>query len=218
MTGEELINAVISFYDQTDPTDAGNANRRLRVLHYAQMVMDEVWNYRDWSFKYKQGGSTSALGSVGLPTDFQRLGPNGLVWTANPRAIWIEAPAQDVIALQTRGDSTKRVFAITGNTGGDEQIMMIPNTVDAISLSLYYEAAPPTLADDSGTTPLGIPISYHSTVLLAGTIARTQTSKNDTRIYWEGKFAQGLARMAANDLENQTRLKQMPMTVGRGMW
>lgn len=213
MTGADLIDAVISYYDNTNVNDADNTLRRARVLHNAQMVMDEVWNFRPWSFKTKTDTVSCSSGSGDLPDDFSRFGPNGLVWDASNKQVWTESFPQDVLDRQIQGDLNRRLFAVSQTA--TTWVLLIPQTA-AITLSVFYEVNPPALVDDS--TALPIPEASHRTVLLAGTIARTQFDKNDTRLYYEKQYLMGLGRMVVNDAPIQTRGKSLPMAVGRQNW
>ena len=286
MTGQELISQAIQFYDNTSPGDAENANRRLRVLHYAQLVLDEVWNWRSWPFKHTTGTVVCSGGEGVLPSNFCRFGSEGLVFETTPQASWTEAFLGDVKSLQLRGSSQARLFSVSacepgatlytgvGSVGlGDTTItfdpvipgvitlgdsidfdpntetMVVSSRVDdntvvaqAVStlghsletcvitrptaaatlvipdvgtrtLTVLYEKNPPTVADS--TALLGIPAAYHSTVLLAGTVARLQTSKNDLRVQqWEAQYRMGLGRMVVNEMPMASRMKQMPSSGG----
>lgn len=281
MTGEELISTAIQFYDNTLATDAENANRRLRVLHYSNMVLDEIWNWRSWPFKFGTDVVSMVAGEGPLPSDFARFGTEGLVYKA-PNQFWTEALLADVRVLQARGDRTERLFAVGGAAAGemlfygnmdcapdsnqvtftehipagvrwDDQIVFTETLLVAMrvddhnvliqalpsdfysgfaainrgvvtpvlvipdasvtELTVHYERTPPAVTDEAVSLP--IPSSYHRTVLLAGLLARLQTAKNDVRIYWEKQYALGLGRMVVNEMPLASRMKQMPMAVGR---
>lgn len=253
MTGAELINEAISHYDNTNSSDAGNAQRRIRILHAAQMVLDEVYNFKPWPFKrhkvtvetsagvaslpnYPDGTYTTPAGPppgyftpVGGPVSFGRLGPEGAVVGAN-NELWVETTPQEITAARAAGDSLRKIFSISSNYAnagaatawdtdgwkGGLYKLEIPNTTEAITLTVYFDAAPIKLADDANQI-VAIPPEYHRTVLLAGTITRMQQAKSDTRIYWEKQYLVGLARMAANQMPMQSRVQQLPM-FQRGQW
>jgi hypothetical protein len=217
VTGQDLINALINHYDQTLSTDAGNTNRRTFMLHHIQMVVDEVWNHRAWSFKMNQESITTSGGSSAPPTSFARVGPEGFVYEPSTKKTWTETFAQDIMAIRNSATTfTMKLYAISSVDNTGRQII-VPDVTNPVTLSFFYEMAPPVIADDS-TDIVQIPVEYHNTVLLAGGVSRIQTSKNDIRLYWEKQYLQGLGRMVANDLPLSSRMKQMPLSVGKRMW
>jgi hypothetical protein len=252
MTGAELVSEAISYYDNTLPNDATNAARRLRVLHNAQMVVDEVYNHRPWPFKHHSCTVVTSNGVAGLPhfpagipatpdpippgyfapdgVSFGRLGPEGMVREESTGAVWTETTLQEVAALRTTNSSQLKLFAIGSFSGPDGIVtawdgtrwsgglyrLIIPNTTDALTFTVHFDAAPPALADTADPIVL-IPPQYHRTVLLAGTIVRMQTSKSDIRQFWLQQYAMGLGRMQANEMPLQSRVKQMPL-FQRGQW
>lgn len=253
MTGAELISDAISYYDNTDSNDAGNAQRRLRVLHAAQMVLEEVYNFKPWPFKRHKVTVTSSSGVASLPNypdgtytvpagppvgyfapvggavSFGRLGPEGAVVGAN-NEMWVETTPQEITAARVAGDSLRKIFSIssdyaqsgtttawdTNGWKGGLYKLEIPNTSDAVVLTVYFDSGPVPLVDNSNQI-VAIPYQYHRTVLLAGTITRMQQAKSDTRIFWEKQHLVGLARMAANEMPMQSRVQQLPM-FQRGQW
>lgn len=218
MTGASLIDALISNYDLTTANDAGNTNRRVFLLHHLQMVVDEVWNHRAWSFKMRADTVTTANGKGALPTDFSRVGPEGWVWEESTARAWTETFIQDVMSLRHRVPThTSKLFAI-GSDDATGRALLIPEMDTPVTLTLLFEMTPPTVVDDTSGSLDTIPEEYHRTVILAGGIARTQTSKNDIRLYWEKQYLQGLGRMVARDLPLSSRIKQLPMSVGKRMW
>jgi hypothetical protein len=233
MTGTELISEAISYYDNTLATDATNANRRLRVLHNAQMVLDEIYNTRAWPFKHHKVDVDVEDGEVSLPCypqgkpvnpangdgiSFGRLGQEGAVYEAATGQFWTETTLQEIIALRAAQNSQRKLFTI-GSVSGPSGIyqLIIPNTATVgPTLTVFFDVAPGKLVDN--TSEIGaIPYQYHRTVLLAGTIVRMQTSKSDVREFWLQQYGMGLARMVANEMILQSRVKQMPM-YQRGQW
>jgi hypothetical protein len=178
--------------------------------------MDEVWNQRPWSFKWKSTTVVLAAGSGTLPTDFCKFGQEGLVWENSAHKVYTETTPQELMALRAEGDSSRRLFSVL-SVNGTTPKLVVSNATSTVTLSLFYETNPPTLADSS-TEIAGLPVAYHGTVLLAGTAATTQMAKNDERVYWEKKYVQGLARLIANDLPLQSRIRQLPMSTGKPMW
>ena len=143
MTGAELISEAISYYDNTNPSDAGNAQRRLRVLHAAQMVLEEIYNFKPWPFKRHKATVTTLGGvaslpnypdntfaipagpppgyfpPVGGPISFGRLGPEGAVVGAS-NDTWTETTPQEITAARAAGDHLRKIFSISSdyaNTG-----------------------------------------------------------------------------------------------------
>jgi hypothetical protein len=232
MTGAELITEAISYYDNTLATDATNANRRLRILHNAQMVLDEIYNLREWPFKHHKVDLLVANGEAALPSypdgaptpppvvdgiSFGRLGREGAVFDATTGQFWTETTLQEVMALRASHNTEKRLFAIGSFSGPVGMKLLIPYTaVVGPTLTVLFDAAPVPLAD-SATEIVAIPYQYHRTVLLAGTIVRMQTSKSDVRDFWQNQYALGLARMVANEMALQSRVKQLPLSQ-RGQW
>lgn len=218
MTGAELINEAIAYYDNTLATDATNAQRRLRVLHSAQLVLEEVYNFKAWPFKYKVGTVVTTAGAGALPADYGRLGPEGSV-VDSAKAVWTETTLQEIYALRAGTDQPLiKVFAIglgsTASTNYNQ--LVVPDTVASYTFQVGYDRLAPTLTD-AATEITVIPKQYHRTVLLAGTVARMQTLKSDVRQFWLGQYAMGLGRMQANEMPMQSRVQQLPL-FQRGQW
>jgi hypothetical protein len=233
MTGAELISEAISYYDNTLATDATNAGRRLRILHNAQMVLDEIYNTRNWPFKHHKVDLPVASGETQLPNypqgppadpadgdgiSFGRLGSEGAVFDTATGQFWTETTLQEIMALRASGNSQRRLFAIGSASGpwGTYQLLIPDTAVVGPTLTVFFDVAPGKLLDTTDEIS-AIPYQYHRTVLLAGTIVRMQTSKSDVRDFWQNEYAKGLARMVANEMPLQSRVKQLPLSQ-RGQW
>src|SRR5262245_2499139 len=121
-----LISNVITFTDNVTALDAENATRRLRYLLYAQEIFEEVWNWRDWPFKYVTGSITVAAadGDADLPADFQEFGNQGGVYIQATGRMLHEVTPQEINvhreAGATVGDPGE--FAVYGfNTTTDRK-------------------------------------------------------------------------------------------------
>lgn len=163
MTGAELVSEAISYYDNTLATDATNANRRLRVLHAAQMVLDEVYNHKAWPFKHHRLSVTTSAGVAYLPNfptgapaapdplppnwfapdgiSYGRLGPEGAVVEVTGQH-WTETTLQEITALRSAGNSLMKVFAIGSYTGPQGSVTTWSEATESWEGGLYQLVIP----------------------------------------------------------------------------
>lgn len=217
-TTSGLIDAVLAYTEDISATDNDNATRRARLLQYMQEVVDEVWNFKEWAFK-TVGATTvtiaASASSADLPADFQELGQMGGVWDSQGARMQ-EISINELEEFKLNGASNLpygNVFAIYGfNTTSSKLKLQVPVQSQAITCSVSYQKVPPTLSDTTGTTTNGlnsIPVSYHNTVILAGTVAKAKASTGDARD-WESKYRNGLAYMVARERNKKTAVTRIP--------
>jgi hypothetical protein len=146
MTGAELISEAISYYDNTLATDATNVNRRLRILHSAQLVLDEIYNFKNWPFKNSninvevyEGAAYLPYFPAGVPVppmdptgyfypgSFGRLASEGAVQDASSKAFYTETTLQEIVALRASGDSHRKLFALGSETARGTQPTVVPS-------------------------------------------------------------------------------------------
>lgn len=146
MTGAELISEAISYYDNTLATDATNVNRRLRILHSAQLVLDEIYNFKNWPFKnstinvevyegaaylpyFPAGVPTPPLDLTGyfFPGSYGRLASEGAVQDASTKAFYTETTLQEIVALRAANDSQRKLFAVGSELAKSTQPSQTPS-------------------------------------------------------------------------------------------
>lgn len=213
-TVEDLVKELAAWYDDTDTTQYTLPTSKLnRYLHYTQLTLEEIWNYRAWPFKMKSDAISVTAGVGPLPTDFAAFGPNGYLKAQASSDIWAEAALQDVSVLRTGNKGQNmHVFAV-GDTGqGDGTLAVFtPSTTENGSFDVFYEQVAPTLVL-SDQVPL--PASMHH-VLLKGGISKVQEAKGDRRTVYRSEYVAALAKQVAVMMPLASRMNQMPMTVGR---
>jgi hypothetical protein len=232
---ESLGKEAVSYYDDTDVIDSGwdmTDQHRKRIQHYINRAQEEIWYYRPWPWRmafYDMGGT----GEVILPGNFSNVGPNGLLLDREGRP-WAEISYQDMVVLQKRRERTQdELFCIgnpskpynfdlpdaSGDTGAYSgfRVLAVANPDQDLSgFTLYYEMTAPKVTDDKWQFPIDIPNGFHHTLLL-GTVAKMQEAKGDGRSIWRSDFVATLAKLAAELEPLQSRMRQMPVTIGR-MW
>lgn len=174
MTGAELISEAISYYDNTLATDATNVNRRLRILHSAQLVLDEIYNYKNWPFKNStinvdvyEGAAYLPYFPAGVPTpplvltgyyypgSFGRLASEGAVQDASTKAFYTETTLQEIVALRAANDTHRKLFAL-GSTEGPEGVITSWDTINMKWTGGFYKLLIP---DTSAVGPT-LTVSY----------------------------------------------------------
>jgi hypothetical protein len=205
---DALIQAVIYYYDDTKDV---SADRQGRILHYVNRVLEEIWNYRQWNFKYGNYAITFTGGVGQCPDGFEAVGPNGGLYDSVGE-LWAEAELQEVLHLRQAGTLDHYYAVGDWDTQNEYRYIYIPDVNNADTFTLIYNKTAPTLS--SGDL-LPVPPSMHEAVF-AGTVMHVQKSKNDERD-WRGDFLRALSRAAIIERPNRSRGLQLPYTVGR-MW
>src|SRR5574339_1287677 len=110
-SGQELVNALASFYDDVDSATFTIPNSRIdRYLHYIQLATYEIWNYRPWPFKMAYSTLTFTAGEAALPASFANVGPNGALFDSSGRR-WTEIAFQTMVRLRaSNSGSNKKAY------------------------------------------------------------------------------------------------------------
>jgi hypothetical protein len=217
-----LIDTVLAYTEDISATDNDNTTRRARLLQYMQEVIDEIWNFKEWAFKTVAATTVTVAAnanSADLPADFQEFGQMGGAWDAQGARMQ-EIPIQELERVRQGGAQAaannylyNNVFAVYGfNTTTSRHKLQVPLQSAAITCSISYQKIPPTLADTTNTTTNGLnylPVSYHNSVVLAGTVAKAKASTGDARD-WESKYRNGLAYMVARERNKKTAVTRIP--------
>lgn len=214
METDDLIDNVLAYTDNVSAIDGDNATRRLRYLLYTQQVVDEVWNQRDWAFKYKRGTLAVSASGTDLPADFQEFGNQGGVYDANGRMLHEISPQEaNVVNESGISSSVPDSFMVIGQNAGAKQIRLSAPPGGSVTLTLWYIKTSPVLTDGSDGGLLEIPVAYHHTVLLPGVVARSRKNKGDSRD-WFVDYQRGLAYMVARERSLRTTTQRLPLATG----
>jgi hypothetical protein len=220
MTSSALIDAVLSFTDNVDSTDADYTNRRARILRAAQEIVDEVWNYRNWGFAQRNASVAVDSTSIGpLPADFMDIGDFGGVYLAND--LLEQVHPQELLRLRARAQADQGIYSIFGEytSGANKGLKQIHlPKVSSATLDIWYQSVSPTLIDQTDATnnlPL-VPVQYHSTVVLAGVVYKTRKSKGEISD-WYKRYQDGLAYMWTREKPRKGTVQRMPRSIP-GMW
>lgn len=232
---QTLLNDIASFYDDSPTADFALPSSKInRYVHYVQLGVYEIWNFRAWYFKMAQKtGITFTAGEYALPTSFANVGPNGRLFDSVGRP-WTEISFQDMVQLRARGAGASkpdRVFCVGtiesaptgalgsgGLTTAQNRGLIIPNNSTSEVFSLFFETSPPFIDPTPAALadPIPLPETFHE-VLLYAAVTKLQEAKGDPRPTWRGQYMSQLAKLAAIHYPLASRMNQMPMTVG-GQW
>jgi hypothetical protein len=227
-TAQALINDIASHYDDTDATTYTlPASKLARYLHYIQRTVDEIVNYKPWSWKMAFKTINFTAGQSDLPADFANVGPNGALFDSIGEP-WAEINFQNMVGMKAAGRhitahyfcvgrrlaSTSAAIGDGGIVGGDVRALMIPDPANTAAFTIFYETSPPIVVI---TDPLPVPESFHNAVLL-GSVAKLQEGKADPRDIWRAEYVSALAKQVALLTPMSSRVRQMPMSSGRRMW
>jgi hypothetical protein len=246
-TYQDLLDAAVSYYDDTDVVDSGwnlTSGHKNRVLHYINRAQEEIWYYRPWPWRmasYDFAIGAPNVGKARLPSNFSNVGPNGLFLDVNGEP-WAEISYQDMVVLRKRRERTQdHLFCIGtdakqwdddpsaigtyGVDSGYRTLMLTdPNRPFNVLVGGSYEGLFTLLYEmtaplvDSTRLANGIDIpTGFHHVLLLGTVAKMQEAKGDGRSIWRADFVATLAKLTAELEALQSRPRQMPVTIGR-MW
>ena len=213
MTTGGLISTVINYTDNVSATDADNGDRRARILQLTQETFEDVWNYREWPWRFR-GPTTLAItaGSADLPADFADFGQNGGVFDVASGRKFSELPIQmfQERILTGANNNVDDEFAVfnQATTDGDKKIY-VPTAVT--SIKIFYLATASTLVDatDATNNLFLIPARWHQTVILPGVVARVRTNKGDGRD-WMTRYLTGLGSMVAGERSKKTTVQRVP--------
>lgn len=212
-----LVDIVITDYDGVDPTDADNANLRVKYLGFLQHVYNYVWSVREWEWTYKESAVIADIGdyTLPLPTDFQSIGSQGSLFDDARRIRMSPKPRWMVERLRREGSMSgvgTPIFAIWSS------FIQLPYIVPiGAAFTLFHRFAPEALVDGAEAEEMLIPDRYARTVLLPGLLFRTQEKKQDSRKTWSEQFNAGLAQMASEENPSKHEGVRMPLAV-RGAW
>ncbi len=208
MTGAQLLTDVLSYTDNVSATDADNAKRRARVLSYLQQTVEFVWNYRPWRFLYKRGTFTISSDGTGiLPSDFGQFGWKGRLYTSTGERMDEEVDAADLVGRFLRGERNTTDYSLLDYDSSTSKPKIQTLQVSGTLTALYCRHVP-TVADSSAVLP--IPLDYHNTVLLPGTIVKARKSKGDVRDF-QSEFLVGLDLMCKKEAPMQGTAQDFPL-------
>lgn len=220
MEAYQLNSAVLTYTDNVDPTDGDYAARRARIHQYQQEVVDEVWNFRDWTFKQRSATVTGLTGNnfILLPYFLAELGDLGGIFKGTIE--YQEVDPTTLIRCRSLGvvDFIFSIFS-QATTSGDAWVrkaQFVETFTANTNLTLHYSAGPPllidTLGDESSKSLRLIPEQYHNTVILPGVIAKANTSKGDTRDFMQ-QYIRGLNLMVLRERPRKTMIQRIPAAV-----
>lgn len=213
-SGKALVDAAIDVYDGIDSQDAQNTNRRRRLLSFLQQVYNLAWNFRPWSFTYKEGALivwAANSNSVARPADFLEFGPNGSLFDPDRKIRFKEKTSYIVERVRNEMATNYDNYPFFALYNGAIQF---PYTATSnINLQPFYRMKPETVTDDM--TALVFPDEYAMTVLLPGLVYRGQLSKQDERQAWAEMWKEGLSQMASIENPAKTMTHRMPLAVRR---
>lgn len=218
MNVTQAITQVLARTDNVPPTAAENATRRERLLEYLIEEFEDLYD-DDWKFRRRSATVTASAGNgYGLlPTDFGALGKFGSVWLQRG-GLDIhqleEEPESYIDQLRRAGGETDdpHVFSIFGQDDTTFQLkLQIPKNTSALSFSIYYLRAAPTLDESANVDNLKyIPVRWHQAVLIPRLRARAREAKGDVR--WkndERKADRNMVKMKGELMRDQGRFRQL---------
>lgn len=225
MNVTNLIDQVLARTDNTGPTDADNADRRLRILEYLTEIFTEVWFYSQWRFRRRSVNLTvpALAASVELPADFLDIGPYGSVMRTDGTGVKLDWQPEHIINVSRRSGfqtTTPEQYSIFGQQtiAPYQQLLQIETNPAAVVLELNYEIIPPALDEVANVEKLNlIPASYHQLVLVPGTRYKTQASKGDARSAQSlAEYQRGLKHMKEIERRGKDTLLQISSFFGGG--
>lgn len=211
MTIDEAISQVIGYIDNAAPTDAANADRKVRSLQYIQETFNDVYYHAEWWFRWAVFSVTILSGDAGtvLDSEFSDLpaeSDGGTVYnTATGDQLRIVRPSQ-VLELQYQvgySTPTPKICAVFGQEAASpyRPLIQVPTVSQNVSLEVNAHKKPPVLVQ-GGTTLNRIPSQWHQSVIIPGARMLAQKSKGDIK-EWQSHYERGLQRMKA--AENQVK-------------
>ena len=217
MTDTELIDAVMNFTDQIDPTDADAASRRLRIAQWLREVAHEIWHLRDFDWKLQETTTlTYPSGSVAvdLPADFDHVPEQGGLYNSRTRLQEIPARIMTTYLANAQPTSAPLVYSVLWrNPNTSRRQLQLPPVSGTIALKLYYALTPPPFAlEADNDLEAWFPIQYHQTVFLPGVIAKARRSKGDGDD-WKRKYEDGIAYMVLREMPRQSEVQRLPRAV-----
>lgn len=211
-----IIDSVVSYHDDLGTGEAPAADltrRRARILNALQFVYELVWNFREWSWTYKESaaftiasGANSTAAITTIMADFLNFGREGHLYDTD-RKIRLDEKARYLVEALRRESSSSvnsRIFAIF-----DGKIQIPYTAPSTLNLIAFHRKKAETLADNS--TEMVIPDPYADTVLLPGAIWRSQESKRDIRETWKAQFQEGLRQMCELENPGLSAPQKMPL-------
>lgn len=181
---------------EVSTSDGNYATIRARFLLRSQQAVEFLWNYDDWDFRQKIGGSLSLSQggfSAVAPSDFFQVGNEGSVWV-NGTPIEVFRLNAGVVAKLRRSRAGSQAipnfYAVTGqDTSTHRATFIFDALADAnYTLDLDYEMRRPTLVDSavSGSNGLDqIPEEHTRSVLLPAVIELLESDQGDGRVTTE---------------------------------
>ena len=216
-----LIDNVIDGYDHVSSTDSDNTAREAKILLYAQEVVDEVWYFREWDFRYRSGTVTFAAGDYesDLPANFHEFGSQGLVIVQSTGAKLVADTSANIFEQSYTDTTTFPTYSVWGQNSTTGRKLLQISSSAAMTLDVFYLATSPTLsncAGDDGQLQF-IPTAYHQTVILPGVVYKVKhQQEGEDQRDWYNRYQQGLNRMVAMERAGKTRVQRLPLAVD--MW
>lgn len=215
MDVDDAVDLLIQYFDNISTADGGYGKRAARTLVYLQQTYEEVWNLRDWQFKVTQADDTVGAGAgntfIALPDDFAELAESGGFFIRrSPSEPWIRidelfvTEVRDLIERQVAGVDVPEGFAIYSGR------VNFPFFSADVETRLVYSKVAKQLAYSPAGDTFEIPLAYHNSVLIAGTIARMARGKGDGRADWKATYDKGLADMILRERPRKTAAQYLP--------
>jgi hypothetical protein len=223
VTVSEIIDQVLAYTDNTNPSDADNADRRTRLLFYLREILADVWYNREWPFARRRVVLTVGAGDAyaTAPIDFLALGEYGTVLLDEPNSgdPLENVPEHRIVearktTLKTQSPSIFSIFGQDPTTYAAR--IQFPNNDADYDIVVSYLKKAPVIDETTNNLAIGeIPEQYHQTVLVPGVRARSTASKGDAR--WnehQGIYLAALNWMKAKERRRQGTVWQLPSFFG----
>ncbi len=225
MDATEIITQVLAYTDNINPTDTDYADRRVRLTHLLQALLEDVVTESEWTWLRKTSQLTVAAqdGFVAVPADFGQLGDYGTIHLVdNFTGVPLDHEPEHVIRssrarnYQTSSPSYFSIFGQDATTYVRQ--INFPINPDAFDILVNYLRKSPTVDEAANLNTVKIvPEEFHQRVLIPGLSAKTLESKGDER--WQNQFAMyndGLKKMRSKFRRRQGTLWQLPSFFGSG--
>lgn len=196
MNTSDFLDALMTHSEEVSTSDGNYTTIRARNLLRAQQAVEFLWNYDDWDFKQKIGGTltlTSGAYSAVAPSGFYQIGSNGSVWiSGQPIEVFrLDAPVVAKLRRARAGAQTMpSYYCVTGQDASTHRPTFIFDAIadTTYTLDIDYELTRPTLVDSAiaGSNGLDqVPDEHVRSVLLPAVIELSGSDQGDGRVTTE---------------------------------
>lgn len=204
-TTTTIIDDLLAVYDNQTLLGTTSTARRARMLNYVNRTADELWNLRDWSFKFSATTLNCVSGNCALPGDFYSV--EG-VWDANGES-WTEISYTDLLLLRAKNERTRwHYYAISANFD-------VVDVTSNDSFTMIYKTALVTFSDGSTIVPPFNPPFGRAIYL--GAAAKLRADEADKNPTWMQEYLKAQSELCKT-AQQYSRMTQMPMTTGSRRW